>query len=198
MKYLGLTIDSRLSWSNHIENITNTIIPMVQIIYKCRTYLSDKTKLSIYNTFFLSRLRYMLPVWGTCGKTLFHSVEVLQNKIIKVLFYYDRMTSTETLYRETNIPKLCKLLELEQIKLIYKILHDVQKCNTNFVMSSDVHSHATRCQNNIYQIPTRTNIGLSNPFVAACKEYNKVPEHLRNIHNLELFIKKIKIHLGIR
>lgn len=198
IKYLGLTIDSRLNWSNHIESVTNKILPMVQIIYRCRSYLSNKTKLSVYNTFFLSHFRYMLPIWGTCGKTQFHPVEVLQNKILKVLFCYDRKTSTEILYQETNIPKLHRILELEQIKLIYKILNDVQKCNTNLVMSNEVHSHATRNQSNIYQISTRTNIGLSNPFVVACKEYNKLPQHLRNIHNLDLFVKKLKVHLGIR
>ena len=64
-----------------------------------------------------------MPIWGTCGKTNLNIVQILQNKILKVLFHYDRLTSTEILYTELKVPKINVILELEQIKLMYKILN---------------------------------------------------------------------------
>ena len=198
IKYLGLQIDNNLQWTKHIDYITSKIIPMIPIIYRCRNYLTNKTKHSVYNAFFLSHFRYLLPIWGSCCKTYFDSAQILQNKILKILFNYDRLTNTDLLYNELCIPRLSIVLELEQIKLMFKILNKTQRSNTNIIMSNNVHSHDTRSQNNIYQLYTRTNIGLNNPFVLSSKAFNNVPQNLRSIKNYRLFVKHIKIYLGIK
>ena len=89
IRYLGLMIDESLNWQSHLNKIKDKIIPMIPIIYKCRNYLSDRTKMNIYNAFFLSHLRYLLPVWGTCCVTRFNKIKILQNKVLKTLFNYD-------------------------------------------------------------------------------------------------------------
>ena len=73
MKYLGLTIDHDLSWGAHINKIAGRIIPMIPVIFKCKNYLTDKTKKKVYNAFFLSHFRYLIPVWGMCNKTNFNT-----------------------------------------------------------------------------------------------------------------------------
>lgn len=197
MNYLGLSIDNNLNWSEHVKKISNKILPMISAIFKCRHYLTRKTKESVYNAFFLSHFRYLLPVWGMCNQTNFHAAQVLQNKILKILYDYDRLTHTEILYRELGISQLTKIMELEQCKLMFKIIHKQQKCNTNILFSHNVHNYETRIQNNIYQIVTKSNIGLNNPITDASKCYNRLPDNLKNIHSFKSFVSKLKRHLGI-
>ena len=52
MKYLGLTIDHDLSWGAHINKIVGRIIPMIPVIFKCKNYLTDKTKKKFIMPFF--------------------------------------------------------------------------------------------------------------------------------------------------
>lgn len=194
-KYLGLVVDDKLDWNNHISEMYDKTIPFIAAIFKCRDYLTKKSKMNIYNSFFLSRLRYMLPVWGTCGRTNFNKVQILQNKILKILFNYNRLTSTETLYRELKVSKISIILELEQCKLMHKIVNKKQKSNTKITFCNSIHEHETRIHNNIYQIFTRTNIGLNNAIVNASKTYNILPEYIKNIKRYTKFVKELKIHL---
>ena len=191
MKYLSLIIDHELRWGAHINKIAGRIIPMIPVIFKCKNYLTDKTKKKVYNAFFLSHFRYLIPVWGMCNKTNFNTMQMLQNKILKILFDYDRLTATETLYGELGVIRLDRLLELEQCKLMYRIVNKTQKCNTNIIFYNDVHDYETRAHNSIYQIYTRTNIGLRNPIVNASKIYNELPGNLKLINNYNTFLRKI-------
>lgn len=197
IKYLGLHVDENLSWSEHVSNIRQKVMPMIPIMFRCRGYLSDKSKNIVYNAFFLSHFRYLLPVWGMCGSTIYNKMQVLQNKILKVIYGYDRRAHTNALYGELNVWKLDKLLEFEQCKLIYKIINKQQKCNTKIVFSNEVHEYETRAQNNIYQIYTRSDIGLRNPIVSASRTYNRLPQCNKSINNFNLFVTKLRHHLDL-
>lgn len=197
VKYLGLVVDDRLDWSEHVNKISDKIIPMIAATYRCRDYLTMKTKMNVYNAFFLSHLRYLLPIWGMCGKTNFSKIQTLQNKTLKVLFNYDRLFSTETLYKELSICKINVIMQLEQAKMMYKIINKKQKSNTNIVFYNDIHTYGTRGQNNVYQIQTRTNVGLNNPVVQASKVFNKLPDDIKSVRKYNLFVKNLKVYLGI-
>ena len=197
IKYLGLMVDNKLGWKEHISYLRSKLMPMIPIIFKSRSYLSEKTKYMVYNSFFLSHLRYLLPIWGTCSNTDLNTVKVMQNKILKILFHYDRLTSTETLYSELRVPKIDVLLELEQIKIVYKFINKTQKSNIPIRLLNEVHIYDTRSQNNIYTVNTRTNIGLHNPFTQACKVYNRIPDNIKNIGRFPYFVKRTKMYLGI-
>ena len=120
-------------------------------------------------------------------------MQMLQNKILKILFDYDRITATETLYGKLGGMRLDRLLELEQCKLMYRIVNKKQKRKTNIIFYNDVHDYKTRAHNSIYQIYTRTNIGLRNPIVNASKIYNELPGNLKLINNYNTFLRKKNI-----
>lgn len=192
IKYLGLIVDENLNWSPHMTKISEKISSMLSALYKCRNYLSKKSKFNIYNAFFLTHFRYLLPVWGMCGESTFNKAQILQNKIIKILFNYDWRTSTNIIYSELNLNRLHEILKMEQCKMVYKVLHGHQKCNVNIIFYYDVHTYQTRAHNNIYQIYTRTNIGLTNPITDAIKVYNTLPTSLKDVNNYNRFVKKLK------
>lgn len=197
IKYLGLIVDENLNWHQHISKICNKITPMFSVLFKCRHYLNNKTKYLIYNSFFLSHLRYLIPVWGTCCQTAFKDIQVLQNKILKILFNYNKLTSTVTLYSELRVAMANKILELEQCKLVYKIIHNTQKNNLSFSFTRDVHNHFTRSLNNIYPINSRTNFALNCPMQSASKSYNKLPDNIKSAQSYNIFVNKLKQHLNV-
>lgn len=167
VKYLGLIIDEKLNWNAHVNYISDKIVPMVGALYKNRDYLTFKTEINVYNSYFLSHFRYLLPIWGNCGIVNLKTAQTLQNKVLKVLFNYNTLTHTEDLYAELGVCQISKLLKFEQCKLMHKIINKKQKTNTHINFAFNIHSHHTRSQRDIYLNHVRTNKGIFNPLYQA-------------------------------
>ena len=50
-KYLGVTIDNKLTWHQHIENIKNKINIGIGILTKMHHFLQEDTLVSFFNAF---------------------------------------------------------------------------------------------------------------------------------------------------
>lgn len=165
---------------------------MVSALYRCRTYLRPSSLHQIYSAYFLSIFSYLIPIWGACGQTLFKKIKTLQNKVVKMLFRLDYRTSTDTLYRVTKILPIQDVLEIEQGKFAYKVIHKQVKCNTNFTFVNQLHEYNTRTHNNVFLEPVRTNIGLNNPITLCMKTFNTLPKEITDSPNINIFKNKIK------
>ena len=63
-KFLGVIIDSKLNWSDHIAYIKNKISKSIGILTKIRRFLNKKTLRNIYFSFVYLYLTYCVEVWG--------------------------------------------------------------------------------------------------------------------------------------
>ena len=74
-KFLGVTIDSHLSWDNHIHNIIrNSVSRATGILYKLRYLLDDKTLFMLYNALILPHLNYCNIVLGNFATSKLNSI----------------------------------------------------------------------------------------------------------------------------
>ena len=194
IKYLGLYLDEDLNWSIHIEHINNKIIPLIGALFRCRQFLTKNAKYKIYNAYILSILRYLIPVWGTCGITNFNKVQVLQNRALKTLFQLNYRMHTDEVYQLLNLLPVSYILKIEQSKLIYKVIHNIQKSNILITHINQVHSHDTRNNTNIYLSLARTNIALHNPYSEASTAFNALPTDISSETSLGRFANKLKVH----
>ena len=48
-KYLGVFVDNKLTWNNHISSIKNDI-EIDRILYKCHRYFNNESLISLYHT----------------------------------------------------------------------------------------------------------------------------------------------------
>ena len=179
IKYLGLIIDHNLDWKEHINCLNNKISSIISAMFRLRDYVSKRTKMSVYNAFCLSHFRYLIPVWGTCGVTIFNNIQVLQNKILKILFNYNWLTHTDQLYEELGMLDLRRLMEFEQCKLVYRILNNRQKTNVNILINNNVHIYNTRTCDRIHLNNINTNKGLCNPISQSSTVYNNLPVNIK-------------------
>ena len=64
-KFLGVYIDSRLTWSSHIKHLKSKISKGIGIICKAKRYLSTSTLLTLYNCFVYPYFSYCVEIWGS-------------------------------------------------------------------------------------------------------------------------------------
>lgn len=198
VKYLGLIMDGGLNWGKHIDHLHKKIVPMCGALYRCAQYLNSNNRFLIYNAFVVSHLRYLITIWGCCGSVAFRRAQVLQNRVVKVLFQFENRTHTETLYRVLQLLPLRHILELEQCKQVYKTLTNSLKCNSEFVFVSQLHSHDTRAANDIHLPVARTNKSLNNPLFRAFEVYNSLPLSIKSNSSYGRFLAEVKAFLSAR
>jgi hypothetical protein len=64
IKYLGVIIDSSLTWKYHVDNIASKISKSIGIITRLRHFVPLSTLLSIYQCLILPYITYGIIVWG--------------------------------------------------------------------------------------------------------------------------------------
>ena len=62
--FLGLTIDEQLSWSPHIQKISNKISRTLGIMNRLKRFMPENLLRLIYNSLILPYFQYSLLTWG--------------------------------------------------------------------------------------------------------------------------------------
>ncbi len=87
-KYLGLHLDKRLTFREHVEKIIDRATTVMRISYPliCRkSYLNLKNKLLIYKAVIRPVLTYGFPIFQSAAATHLKKLQTFQNKIIKTI-----------------------------------------------------------------------------------------------------------------
>ena len=85
VKYVGLMIDSNLSWKYHIEPICHKISKSIGIIAEIRHYVPRRVLLSVYNSLIVPYLTYGICAWGNCALTFQRKIATLQKRALRLL-----------------------------------------------------------------------------------------------------------------
>lgn len=85
-KYLGLTVDSKLTWSDHIASLHKKLRPCVAMMYKLQNKATKTVKMAVYKALFESNMRYGITVWGTSSNTHLNQISNIQKKCLKALY----------------------------------------------------------------------------------------------------------------
>ena len=88
IKFLGVTIDHRLSWKKHLKTVVNKVRCSIGQLYDMRKVIPSNMKTSVYNAMVNSQLSYAIAVWGAYdnNKSLLHPLFMLQKTALRNLF----------------------------------------------------------------------------------------------------------------
>ena len=109
-KFLGIIIDNKLNWLEHIKCISRKIAKGTGIIIKACKSFETETLLNLYNALIFPYISYCIHVWGTAASVHLHRLYVLQKKIIPIICGVRPRTHTEPLYKALHI------LNVDQIR----------------------------------------------------------------------------------
>ena len=80
-KFLGVIIDNKLTWSDHIIYIKNKISKSIGIIHKTRNFLTKNTLTNLYYTFVYPYLIYCVEIWGNTNDIHLDPLIKIQKKV---------------------------------------------------------------------------------------------------------------------
>ena len=153
-KYLGLVIDSNLSFSNHISFLHKKLSSLTGMTFAVSHLLTLPSARHLYFTLVQSLLIYMITFWASTTETNLNMIQACQNKIIPNLFK-EKMQyfSINDLYKQCNILTVRSLYQLEMGKLCFKALFSnrANPLRDYFFQHNWTHAYNTR---KIYQFRT--------------------------------------------
>ena len=124
-KYLGVILDSNITWTQHISYIKNTFSKGIGIMYKARQYLDTKALLNIYYSYIYPYFIYCIEIWGNASHCYLHPLFLLQKKIIRIMTFSLYWAHTETLFINLEILRLDKLILNKIAIMMYKYTNDM-------------------------------------------------------------------------
>ena len=93
--FLGLTLDSSLSFKFHLTKIGNKISRVIGLLHKLKHIFPSYLLRMIYNSLILPLMNYSLLAWGAnC-----YSIKLLQKKAVRVINFKSLLAHTEPILK---------------------------------------------------------------------------------------------------
>ena len=109
MKFLGLTVDNKLSWKPHIDSVCRTLSQNIGVINKVKSYFPKPTLLMLYSTLISPYLEYGIIAWGHTHSSYLDRILLLQKKALRIICQTSWKAHTDILFYENNILKINEL-----------------------------------------------------------------------------------------
>ena len=84
VKYLGVQIDSQLSWKEHITVALSKTSRGVGMLKYSKKFLSLETVQKMYLGIVEPHIRYCCSVWGCAGDTILQKFQKIQNRAARI------------------------------------------------------------------------------------------------------------------
>ena len=214
VKYLGIIIDSTLTWGKHIDNLSTKLSKNIGLLYKIRPFVNMKLMKTLYYSLIYSHLNYAIEVWGSADNIHMNRILILQKKFVRLITFSDKrqcdysFLPSNPLFYTLKFHKIHDIFKINISKFIFKCLNKSTPMNFHswYRLTSQIHNYNTRSkfvniQNEVTTqtlfVPTArtTYYGLKLLKVMGSKIWNNLPPSLRNKEPLNSFIKELKIIL---
>ena len=181
IKYLGVIIDHKLNWIEHISYVKNKISKGIGILYKARQFLEKRDLLNLYYSYIYPYLIYCIEIWGCAAKSHMNPLYLTQKKIIRIITFSHYISHTQPLFQDLSILPLEKLVLYRIALIMYKISNCLipKTMSDLYITNKDIHSYDTRYKN-LFRIPKGT------------INYTSLSARLWNILNM-----KIDVHVPL-
>lgn len=186
IKYLGLWVDSRLNWKEHLSFLKLKLVKYVRIFYMLRDICYAQLLRSIYFAFINSKLEYGIEIWGGTYLTTLKPLVTLQKTFIRIMLNKLRTEPSLPLFQSLNILPIRNLYVYKVLKIFFNRC-DANRMNQNYVM--------LRNRGNMY-VP-RPKLSLFKKFFLylAPTFYNLLPNNIKQCTNKNKFNKLTRYYL---
>ena len=186
-KFLGVTIDNKLSFSPHISEISNKISKSIGIMFKLSQYLPSQTLLNIYYSLAHSYLMYCNTIWGGTYDTHLQPLFILQKRCLRIIHKTAFRAHTLPLFIESRVLQLKDIHNYSLATFTYKNLD---------LFASNVPSHTYQTRNNSYVTSfQRLRVSQRSIYFSAINFWRELPPQLKDVENLDRFKKELKSHI---
>lgn len=169
VKYLGVVVDSVMSWHEHVQSVSSRIRKLIFVFRKLRGSADEGTLKTAYITLAQSILSYCISVWGSSTVTNLIPLERAQRAVLKVMAFKPIWYPTAQLY------ELWQVLSVRKLFVLSVLLRKHRSCNFDPELALN-----TRLSNRIFKVEKcSTKLTSRHYLYLSSVLYNKINYKLR-------------------
>ena len=183
-KYLGLMIDSQLTFQDHIDYVKSKVAKRIGALYRSKKLLPLKYRKMFVNALMLPQFDYLDVIWCRTGKTKLNALDIIYKKVAKIALDVDRREPSVTVYKDMKWLPLHLRRQLHLSSYMHKIINGQAPSAfvSKFAYVSGGSRDAERCN---LCIP-RSKTHKSFPYLGA-KCWNSIPFTVRTEGSTDKF-----------
>ena len=189
-KFLGIYIDSKLSWENQIKQVQNKVAKSISIMYKVK-YLLDKTSLyTLYCSLVLPYLNYCCEIWANNYYARIRNIIVLQKKAIRIVDQVPYKSHTSEIFKKYRLLKFQDIVKVSTCLVMYKAKHNLlpRRLNNIFTLNTGCTRQAGKFVVNFRRTTLKTFCISS----VGVKLWNELDDRLYECNSLSQFKRRYK------
>ena len=179
VKYLGIQINSDLSWSPHVANLCSKVRQLIGLLYRRFYKHADSTTLlQLYKSFVRPHLEYCSVVWNPYLVGDIEALERVQRFALRVCLK-NWTAEHDQLYIQSNIPPLSVRRSHASLCHLFKMVNNLidypeSPLQLREIYHNSRHSHALQLRD----ISSRTNQFLNSFFPGTIALWNSLPHSI--------------------
>lgn len=125
VKYLGVLLDSSLTWQPHISSIVGKVSSSCHALFLARQCFPLHVTRQLYFSLVESHLGYCLTSWGNTYPTYLDRLFKLQKRALRLITFAHRRSSSADIFLKLNVMPLPDLVRLKYLCMIHSIVNNV-------------------------------------------------------------------------
>jgi len=195
VKFIGVILDSNLTWSKHIQMVKTKIARGIGIINKARKSIGLSTLVMLYNTLIYPHFLYCIEVWGSAADVYLSSLFKLQKRCVRLMKSVHYRTHSLPIFKELDILPLDKIHQHCVITFMFKFVKDMLPVVFKEIFHRSDSFYETRQSNKFKVQKCRTTLFQNTMRFKAVREWNSIANIIENNCSFHTYRKKLKKHL---
>ena len=197
-KLLGGIICEDMKWKEHLvrneQSLVRQVASRLNAVILVSKRASRGTRLMVANGIFMSKLCYLIPLWGSCEQYLVKSLQILQNKAARAVTGKSWFTPVRTLLQDCKWLSVNQLIHYHTVLQVHKVLISQKPVYFHQKLSA-AHPYNTRqvAGGSIWRGEESGGGGFCS---RGSQAYNSLPTLIRKCKTLPTFKKKLKIWIS--
>ena len=197
-KFLGVVIDEKLSWKDHISFVNSKISKCIGILYKVRNIFGTRWRIKLYNSFILPYINYCNIVWCSTYHSYLKDIIVTQKRALKLALGVPKLTSSDTVFTNSKALQLSEINNVQVGIFMYKYYSQMLPVAYDFncVVNNEIHEHNTRFSVNYHVPKPRTNKFKFSMLFKGPYLWNGLPASVKKSSSLTDAKKLLKLYFS--
>ena len=201
-KLLGCIVSDNLKWREHILDNEQSMVRQLTSRVNALSMISSRadfsTKLMLANGIVMSKVCYLIQLWGGCEGYLLHTLQVQLNKAARLVTGLSCFTSTKKLMDRCGWLTVKQLVVYQTNILVHKTLlsskphylHDRLSSDNNHMYRTRQHSTGGIRMDQTYRY--KSDLPQKSFRYRGAHNYNTIPAVIRTTRNMATFKTKLK------
>ena len=191
-RLLGVTVDDRLSWQPHADNLCISISKKLFLLSKLKNIIDTKTRKLFFHAYIKPLSDYASTIWDGLSEIHFRKINSLYRRAIKLILP-DVPFTTDQKFRELELLPLSKQLIFNKCIFMFKILNGkTPSYLSDIFIPRNLQFAFNR---NKLRVPwPRIDLFKTSLSYSGSTMWNSLPQEITSVASFCAFKKRIKIY----